>query len=98
MTSSAADAVIAQLVFQRHIHRAGYMTLQIRCTPVGFVEPPAHVENGRRRTCFDEVRQLGSGNEDLSTCHASHFQHIAHWRVCGKAEASAPTSRHGSAD
>jgi hypothetical protein len=39
------DAVVAELVLQGHIHRAGEMTLLVGGPSIGFSQLPADVQN-----------------------------------------------------
>ena len=63
MPPPAGDAVVAELVFERDVHRAREVALQVRRTPVGLVEPPAHVEDGRGLAGVDAVGQLGDADQ-----------------------------------
>ena len=63
MPPPAGDAVVAELVFERDVHRAREVALQVRRTPVGLVELPAHVEDCHGLAGVDEVGQLGDADQ-----------------------------------
>ena len=65
MPPPAGDAVVAELAFERNVHRAREVALQVRRTPVGLVEPPAHVEDGHGLAGVDEVGQSRDGDQNL---------------------------------
>jgi hypothetical protein len=63
MPPPAGDAVVAELVFERNVHRAREVALQVRRTPVRLVESPAHVEDCHGLAGVDEVGQLGDADQ-----------------------------------
>jgi hypothetical protein len=63
VSAPPSDAVVAEVVFERHVHRARKMALQVRRTPVGLVKPPPHVEDGHGLAGVDEVGQLGDADQ-----------------------------------
>ncbi len=64
MPPPAGDAVVAELVFERDVDRAREVALQVRCPPVGLIDPPAHVEDCHGLAGVDEVGQLGDADQD----------------------------------
>ena len=63
MPPPTSDAVVAELVFERDVHRAREMALQVRRPPVRLVQPPAHVEDRHGLAGVDEVGQLRDADQ-----------------------------------
>jgi 5,6-dimethylbenzimidazole synthase len=67
MAPPPADGMIAELVFERDVDRAGNVALLVRGVAVGFGELPSHVQDGQRFSRFDAGGQFGCGDEYV--CH-----------------------------
>lgn len=64
--SAAGDVVVAEVVVQRYVHRAGNMALQVILPPVRLAQGPAHVEHGHRIAGRHAIHQRFSGDQHVS--------------------------------
>ena len=71
MASPSGDGVVAELVFERHVHRARNVAALVGGAAVGFGQLPAHVQDRQRLTCVKPLRQLCRADQYLVTSHSS---------------------------
>ena len=70
MASPPGDGVIAELVFERHVHRAREVAPLVGGTPVRLGQLPAHVEDGQRLAGGQALRQFRRGDQYIVAGHA----------------------------
>ena len=69
MPAAPGDAVIAELVLEGHVHRAGEVTLLVSGPAVGLSQLPADIQNRERLVAVQALGQFCSSNQDLVAAH-----------------------------
>ena len=71
MAAPPTDGVIAQLVLERDVHRAGDVAALVGGAPVGLGQLPTHVKDGHGRIVGQALRQLRCSDQYGFTSHAT---------------------------
>jgi hypothetical protein len=63
--------MIAQLVFEGHVHRAGQVASFVGASAIGFGQLPAHIQDGQRLAGVEALRQFSCDDQYVLAGHVN---------------------------